>query len=77
MQPEIAIRGAGPVGCMLALLLKESRDSVVLIQEKKAIPGSLRPIALSHASRLILERAGAWRSLAPVSYTHLTLPTKA
>jgi 2-octaprenyl-6-methoxyphenol hydroxylase len=65
MRPEIAIRGAGPVGCVLALLLQESRNSVVLFQEKKALSGPLRPIALSHASRLILERAGAWRSIAP------------
>jgi len=65
MRPDVAIRGAGPVGCVLALLLKEITISVVLIQEQKALPSLLRPIALSHASRLILERAGAWEALAP------------
>ena len=71
MPPEISIRGAGPVGCVLALALLESGRSVVIQGERsssedlKKIP--LRPIALSHASRLILERIGTWRALAPTS----------
>ncbi len=68
--PEIEIRGAGPVGCSLALaLLRVGRP--VRIVEKRPAPGSgqraaateFRPIALSHASRLILQRLGAWRAL--------------
>ncbi len=66
-QAEIAIHGAGPVGCALALLLHGQGNAVVLIQKQIAAPSSLRPIALSHASRLILERAGAWQSLAPTA----------
>ena len=64
MAAEIAVRGAGPVGCALALLLHAAGSRVVVVQ-RKALPGKapLRPIALSHASRLILERAGAWRAL--------------
>jgi 2-octaprenyl-6-methoxyphenol hydroxylase len=65
MPPEVAIVGAGPVGCVLALLLKEGGSSVVLPRDQKALSSSLRPIALSHASRLILERAGAWQALVP------------
>ena len=61
------IRGAGPVGCVLALALHAIRK-VVALQGKTDCRRSprqspLRPIALSHASRLILERIGAWRAL--------------
>jgi 2-octaprenyl-6-methoxyphenol hydroxylase len=66
-QADVAILGAGPVGCVLALLLGQSGNSVVLVQEKKANPISFRPIALSHASRLILERVGAWQALSPTA----------
>lgn len=64
-QAEVAIRGAGPVGCVLALLLQQLGRSVVLNEKRKAAPTGFRPISLSHASRLILERAGAWQALAP------------
>ena len=66
MPDEICIRGAGPVGCVLALLLS-SVGRKVCLAERKSLPGKtpLRPIALSHASRLILERVGAWRMLDP------------
>lgn len=64
---EVAIIGAGPVGCALALDLKRCGAAVVLCARRR--PGEaappLRPIALSHASRLILERIGAWNVLAP------------
>src|SRR5277367_1567637 len=69
MPPEVLIRGAGPVGCVLALALLESGRPVALQGKRlssddlKKMP--LRPIALSHASRLILERVGVWRVLAP------------
>ena len=69
MPPEVAILGAGPVGCTLALLLQQQGRDVVLVQPRKDAAAPFRPIALSHASRLILERAGAWRSLAPTSIT--------
>lgn len=64
MPIEICIRGAGPVGCALALLLHSAGREIRLV-EKKPPPGNaqLRPIALSHASRLILERVCAWGML--------------
>jgi len=65
MRADVEIHGAGPVGCVVALLLGQNGNSVVLVQKQKASPAPLRPIALSHASRLILERAGAWQALAP------------
>lgn len=58
---DVAIAGAGPVGCTLALLLARSGRSVALIEPRPSRGVSaLRPIALSYASRLILERAAAW-----------------
>ena len=60
--PDVLIRGAGPVGCALALALRGSRLEVALV-DPGAPPGGFRPIALSYASRLILERVGAWAGL--------------
>jgi len=78
MRAEVAIRGAGPVGCVFALALHASGRSVVL-QGKRPFPENsgqvpLRPIALSHASRLILERVGAWRGLpaTPIENIHVS-----
>ena len=69
MRAEVAIRGAGPVGCVLALLLHQAGRPVVLNEKQKqglsTLRPAFRPLALSHASRLILERAGAWQLLAP------------
>jgi 2-octaprenyl-6-methoxyphenol hydroxylase len=62
--PDVLVVGAGPVGCALALALREA-DLVVRILEKKTKPSPFRPIALSYASRLILERLGVWEKLAP------------
>jgi len=74
MRAEVVIRGAGPAGCVLALLLHGDGRPVVLggrRKEEGAAPPrpAFRPLALSHASRLILERVGAWRSLAPTPIT--------
>jgi 2-octaprenyl-6-methoxyphenol hydroxylase len=75
MLAEISVRGAGPVGCVLALLLQAAGKSVCLV-EKRTPAGkpAFRPIALSHASRLILERAGAWRRLetTPIDMIHIS-----
>jgi 2-octaprenyl-6-methoxyphenol hydroxylase len=66
MPLEVSIRGAGPVGCLLALALQQSGRSVALHGRKPpAEKQPLRPIALSHASRLMLERVGAWGALSP------------
>jgi 2-octaprenyl-6-methoxyphenol hydroxylase len=64
MPLDVAIRGAGPVGLTLALLLRQA-GCAVAVQGRRDGATGFRPIALSHASRLILERAGAWHELAP------------
>ncbi|MCC6211154.1 MAG: FAD-dependent monooxygenase [Burkholderiales bacterium] len=78
MRADVAIHGAGPVGCALALLLRRQGRAAVLVQQREAAARSFRPafrpLALSHASRLILERAGAWRALAvtPIAAIHVS-----
>ena len=72
---DIVIVGGGPVGAALALALRDSGLSVTVLEARAGVtPGTSdpRPIALSHSSRLLLERLGAWRALA---LTALTAPT--
>jgi 2-octaprenyl-6-methoxyphenol hydroxylase len=61
---DVLVRGAGPVGCVVALALRASRKRIAVLG-KTARPPAFRPIVLSYASRLILERVGVWPSLAP------------
>ncbi len=60
---DVLIRGGGPVGCALALGLRTSGLRIAVLEHSSTPPG-FRPIALSHASRLILERLGVWAGLA-------------
>src|SRR3982751_2587548 len=59
---DVLIRGAGPVGCTLALALRASGLRVVL-QDAGAPMPAFRPLALSHATRLMFERVGVWRQI--------------
>src|ERR1044071_5717088 len=70
---DVLIRGAGPVGCALAAALRESKLRVKIVERGAASP-AFRPIALSYASRLILERLGAWPGLAvtPIDAIHVS-----
>jgi 2-octaprenyl-6-methoxyphenol hydroxylase len=52
------------VGCTLALALRDSGLRIAILEPSPA-RFSFRPIALSYASRLILERVGAWDRLEP------------
>src|SRR5690349_11176176 len=61
-EADVLIRGAGPVGCTLALALRGSGLSVSLQDAGTAMP-QFRPLALSHATRLIFERVGVWRAI--------------
>jgi len=75
MLGEISVRGAGPVGCVLALLLHAAGKDVRLVERNTSLGNApLRPIALSHASRLILERVGVWRALhaTPIRTIHIS-----
>lgn len=73
MSVDVLIRGAGPVGCALAAGLRDSGLEVAIVERATAhLP--FRPIALSYASRLILERLGAWQDLAvtPIDTIHVS-----
>lgn len=63
---DIVIAGGGPVGAAFALGLRDSGFTVMLLEARG--PGAAlddrRRIALSHGSRLILERLGVWSALA-------------
>lgn len=59
---DVLVRGAGPVGCVAALALRSFKQVRVLGKDAPS-PG-FRPIVLSYASRLILERVGVWEALA-------------
>jgi 2-octaprenyl-6-methoxyphenol hydroxylase len=61
---DILVRGAGPVGCVAALALRGSNKRVAVLG-KAGPPAAFRPIVLSYASRLILERIGVWPALSP------------
>jgi 2-octaprenyl-6-methoxyphenol hydroxylase len=70
---DVLVRGAGPVGCVAALALHQAGRSVALVGQE--IPAkSFRPIVLSYASRLILERLGVWSALActPIETIHVS-----
>jgi len=71
---DILVLGAGPVGCTLALALRDSRHAVRVVDAKPVAHGAFRPIALSHASRLILERVGAWGAFpaTPITTVHVS-----
>lgn len=66
---DVLIVGGGPVGAALALALRGSGIGLGLLEARgpEAAPADPRPIALSHGSRLILERLGVWDALAPVT----------
>lgn len=74
---EAVIIGGGPVGMALVLALQKSGLSTLLLEarglpEKDEDP---RPLALSHGSRLILERLNVWNTLSsptPISTIHIS-----
>lgn len=70
---DIAVLGAGPVGCAAALALRGAKHRVCL-HDGGAPPAGFRPIALSHGSRLILERLEVWAALAatPIETVHVS-----
>ncbi|MHB8667482.1 MAG: FAD-dependent monooxygenase [Burkholderiales bacterium] len=87
---DILIAGGGPVGAALALALEGSGHSVILTEAlsadsrgarnaaaggaRGAAGGDARAIALSYASRLILERLHAWSGLVstPIESIHIS-----
>lgn len=67
---DVLVRGAGPVGCALALALRGSGLAVAVLDPHPA-HGGFHPIALSHGSRLILERLGVWERLETTAIEHI------
>ena len=63
---DILIVGAGPVGAVCALALAQGGLSPLLLEARTADRrvSDRRTLALSHGSRLILERLGVWQRLA-------------
>ena len=66
---DVLIAGGGPVGASLALALHGAGLVVGLLEPRapRAAQADPRPVALSHGSRLILERLGVWELLAPAT----------
>jgi 2-octaprenyl-6-methoxyphenol hydroxylase len=69
---DVLVRGAGPVGCTAALAIRRAGLSVALFDPRPSAP-AFRPLALSHASRLILERLGVWQRLAVTPIEHIVV----
>ncbi len=69
---DIAIIGGGPVGAALALALRDSGLNVVVIEARKPEENMRDPraLALSHGSRLLLERLGVWSGIQQVADIH-------
>ncbi len=66
---DVLIVGGGPVGAATALALRGAGIQVGLVEARGPQAASLdpRPIALSHGSRLILERLGLWEAVRPAT----------
>src|SRR5688500_19903113 len=72
---DLLIAGGGPVGAAAALAVRDCGLQVGLAQPAPAWSGDPRPIALSHGSRLILERLGVWDELpspTPIERIHVS-----
>jgi 2-octaprenyl-6-methoxyphenol hydroxylase len=64
---DVVIIGGGPVGSAFALSLRDSGLSVVILEAGAQSARDARTLALSHNSRLILERLGVWDKLTRVN----------
>lgn len=74
---DLLVVGGGPVGAAAALALHDSGLAVGLLEQRapQAPSSDPRPIALSHGSRLILERLGVWERLqpaTPIQHIHIS-----
>lgn len=72
---DIAIVGAGPVGAALALLLKASGFSGLLLEARAGAATDGRTLALSHGSRLVLEACNGWpgeSATTPIDSIHVS-----
>jgi 2-octaprenyl-6-methoxyphenol hydroxylase len=77
MHFDAVVIGGGPVGAAAALALEGAALNVLLVEARAALasPTDTRPIAVSHGSRLILERLDVWRRLpnaTPITRIHVS-----
>jgi 2-octaprenyl-6-methoxyphenol hydroxylase len=66
---DIVIVGGGPIGAAVAIALRGSGLTVLLLEARPdtAARGDARTLAMSYGSRLILERLGVWAQIDPVT----------
>src|SRR3970040_2501239 len=73
---DVLVVCGGPVGAALTLALRGTGLAVGLLEPRAPhTAADPRPIALSHGSRLILERLGVWERLAratPILRIHVS-----
>lgn len=72
--PDLAIIGAGPVGATLAALAAGPGLAITVFEARSAPSNDKRTLALSHASRRLLEEAGAWPAdvATPIESIHIS-----
>ena len=65
MSDKVIIVGGGPVGSVLALALHQKKIAFTMLEAraKNASHSDTRALALSHGSRLILEKLGVWQAV--------------
>jgi len=73
---SVLIVGAGPVGAVCALAMQQQGIAARVLEAQPADAGAdTRTLALSHGSRLILERLGVWDQLddvTPITRIHIS-----
>lgn len=71
---DVALIGAGPVGATLAALAAAPGLSIGVFEARSAPSGDRRTLALSHASRRLLEDAGGWpeSGVTPIASIHIS-----
>jgi 2-octaprenyl-6-methoxyphenol hydroxylase len=71
---DVVIAGGGPVGAAMAAALDGAGLDVRLVDPAPRADARLRPVALAHGSRLILETLGAWGSFeaTPIEHIHVS-----
>jgi 2-octaprenyl-6-methoxyphenol hydroxylase len=73
---DVAILGAGPVGATAAALASASGLAIGVFEARTAASGDRRNLALSHASRELLEAAGAWPADSATAITSIHVTQK-
>jgi len=72
----VLIVGAGPVGAVCALALQQQGIAAQVVEaQPEAARADSRTLALSHGSRLILERLGVWgrlEAVTPITRIHVS-----